>query len=334
MKTPLQMLSETSQSPAMQTVLKSITGIATSDLGILLVGEPGTGKEWIARKIHQMGSRSTGRFISVDCTSLPPGLVEQEIFGLEQFTPNGVTVDEGVLEDAEGGTVFLSGFSSLPLEVQMKVARAGAHQKFHRVGGRKELWYNGRTIVAVNQAPSENLPTGLLQKDILNRLSPIVIELPPLRKRREDLLALLNLFISQTNERYGATVRGITPEALKICLTYTWPGNIRELRNMAEYAVIMARNQLILPAHLPLQMQSTHLRNRLRGSFRKGKSVAAVEKYLILEALRSSSTKKEAAEQLGISVRTLTNRLEQYDLDEELGNHHRVDEDDRTRSKR
>jgi len=320
MKTPLQILAETSQSPAMQAVLKSITAIATSDLGILLVGEPGAGKAWMARKVHQIGYRTTDKFVSVDCTSLTPGLVEQEIFGLELFTSNGVIIDEGVLEDAEGGTVFLSGFSSLPLEVQVKIARAGAHKKFHRVGGRKELWLNARTVVSVTQQPSESIHAGVLPKDILDRFSPLVIELPPLRKRREDLLALLNLFIAQTNERYGTTVRGITPEALKICLTYPWPGNIRELMNMAEYAVIMAREQLILPSHLPLQMQSTHLHNRLKGAFQKRKSVAAAEKYFILEVLRNSSTKKEAAERLGISVRTLSNRLEQYDLDEELNN--------------
>ena len=216
----------------------------------------------------------------------------------------------------------------------MKVARAGAHQKFHRVGGRKELWYNARTIVAINQVPSESLHTGLLQKDILDRLSPLLIELPPLRKRQEDLLALLNLFIAQTNERYGATVRGITPEALRICLNYPWPGNIRELRNLAEYAVMMARNQIILPAHLPVQMRSHQLRNRVKGAFQKQKGVAAVEKYLILEALRSSSSKKEAAEQLGVSVRTLRNRIEQYDVELKFDNHDRVGDDHRKISKR
>ncbi len=293
MKTPLQIVAGTSESPSMQTVLKSISGIATSNLGILLVGEPGTGKEWIARKVHQMSYRATEKFISVDCTSLTPGLMEQEIFGREVSTPNGGIVDKGVLEEAEGGTVFLSGFLTLPLEIQVKIARAGAHQKFHRVSGRKELWFNARTIVSITQKPGESINAGLVPKDILNRLSPLVIELPPLRKRPEDLPALLNLFIANTNERYGTTVRGITPEALKVCLDYPWHGNIRELMNMAEYAVIMARTQPILPTHLPLQMQSTRLQTRLKRTFQKQNGVAAVEKYIILNALRKSSKKRK-----------------------------------------
>ncbi|MBI3577954.1 MAG: sigma-54-dependent Fis family transcriptional regulator [Ignavibacteriales bacterium] len=220
-----QLATETLQSPTMQGLLKSIPRIAASDLGILLVGEFGTGKEWLARKIHQMGSRAGKIFLSMDCTMLTPDTVEQDIFGQELFGEKGVRIEDGILEEANAGTVFFDGFTSLPTEIQMKVSRALAHQKYHRVGGKRELWFNARVIVAINKLPSEHTIEGALQKESLNRIAPIVIEVPPLRQRQDDLLPLINLFIGQVNERYKTSVRGIKAEALHRCLAYSWPFN-------------------------------------------------------------------------------------------------------------
>lgn len=317
-KTPMaishQLANETLQSPAMQQLLKSIPRIAASDLGILLVGEFGTGKEWLARKIHQMGSRAEKIFLSMDCTMLTPDTMEQDIFGQELFGEKGVRIEEGILEEASAGTVFFDGFTSLPTEIQMKVSRAVAHQKYHRVGGKRELWFNARTMVAINKFPPDHTAESALQREALSRITPIVIDVPPLRQRQEDLLPLINLFIGQVNERYKTSVRGIKLEALHRCMAYNWLGNIRELRNTIEYAVIMARNHSIEQEDLPVQLQAPKVPKRIQKIFHKHKSVTAAERYLIEDVIKRTASKKEAAQLLGISLKSLSNKLEQYHL--------------------
>ncbi len=314
MTNPIQSIAETSMSPGMQNIVKTILRLASSDLGILLVGEYGTGKEWLARKIHQLSPRAKNVFLTIDCRTLSPSAIDLEMFGQERLINNERVVEEGFLEEAESGTLFLDGFTSLPVDMQMKIARAMGHQKFHRFGHTKELWFNARVIISVTQGPEKNRGEWRVHQDILSRMSPIVIEIPPLRERQEDLLRLINVFISQMNNRYRAKVRGISPEALRLCLLYGWPGNIRELRNTMEYAVMMAHDHLIQPAHLPLQIRGARGRDASVISFRRLKSVSAVEKFLILDALRRARTKKDAAKLLGITLRTLRNKLEHYSL--------------------
>jgi DNA-binding NtrC family response regulator len=313
--THLQMLYDSSQSPAMKQVLKSITRIASSDLGILLVGEFGTGKEWLARIIHQMGPRQGKIFLSLDCTSLRPDKVEQEIFGQELFTKRGVLLQEGVVEKVDGGTMFFDGFSRLPSEIQMKIARTVGHQKFRRVGGKRELWFNGRVIVTISRIPEENTPESILLMDVLHRLSPLVINLPPLRDRTEDIPFFINLFILESNRRHKMRVPGIDSDALHSCIEYRWPGNIRELRNTIEYSVMMATNRLINPEDLPPQVMKRDKAEPTTDAYDSKKNSPVTERTLIENAVLGSQSRKEAAKLLGISVKKLYDKIEFYHLE-------------------
>lgn len=314
MNDPLQSLFDTSRSAVMQPIVKAVSRLATSDLGILLVGEFGTGKEWLAHKIHQIGPRAKSVFLSVDCRTVPPESCDSEFFGHEEASSGESSSEEGILEEADGGTLFLDGFTRLPLDFQMKLARLIAHRKFHRPGRSKEVWLNARVIIAATERPSMNTLEGRSQQEALSRMSPMVFDVPPLRNRRDDLLDLLNLFIAQTNDRIGSSVRGISPDALRLCLLYPWPGNIRELRNTVEYAAIMARGHLIQPVHLPLQVRAAGSLEHTKKVFQRQRSVTAMEKFLIMEALRKGGTKKDAAKILGITLRVLQNKLEYYSL--------------------
>lgn len=315
MTAPHRMLADTVHSVAMQNVFKTIERVASSDLGIMIVGEFGTGKEWLARRIHQLSLRSGKKFQAVDCSVLPPETREQELFGQELLIDSTFIALKGFLELANGGTLMLGSLESLPRELQTKIAKSVEHQKFHRFGGNKEIWFNARTILTTANRPDPSTAEGLFQKDIFCRLAPVVIELPPLRERKPDILPLIKRFITHSNERNATKVTGISLDALEVCYSYLWPGNIRELRNTIEYAVIMAQEHLIQVTHLPVQVRGKNLSQNPEIVVEKSLSVSDIEKLLIEQALDHTSSKKEAARMLGISVKTLYNKLSRYRLE-------------------
>jgi DNA-binding NtrC family response regulator len=239
------------RSRSMQEVIRTIELIAASDLSVLIVGEQGTGKEWAARAIHSMSVRARGPFLPFDCEALSADVMEKELFGYEAVSREGVTLRRGVLEDAEGGTVLINELSSLPLPAQRKVARALEYQTINRVGGDTIIHINVRIIATLGRPAEQLIAKGTLLKDTFYRISPIVIDLPPLRDRKEDIPALVKKFISELRTRYHSSVIGISKEALDLCIAYKWPGNIRHLKNAIEYAAAMCTEEWIDVKHLP-----------------------------------------------------------------------------------
>jgi len=238
-------------SKSMQEVIRTIELVAGSDLSILIVGEQGTGKEWTARAIHNLSVRGRGPFLPFDTAALSTEMMEQELFGYETVTREGVTLRRGALEDAEGGTVLVKELSSLSLTAQMKVARALEYQTINRIGGDQIIHINVRIVATLSRPADLLIAEGVLLKDTFYRISPVVIELPPLRNRTEDIPGLVRKFIAELRTRYRSRVVGMTDEALDLCMAYAWPGNIRHLKNAVEYAAVMCTEELIDVKHLP-----------------------------------------------------------------------------------
>jgi DNA-binding NtrC family response regulator len=245
------------RSASMQEVVRTIELIAASDLNVLIIGEQGTGKEWAARAIHRISTRTRGPFCPFDCAALSSDLMEEELFGFEAVTREGVTLRRGLLEDAEGGTILINELSSLPPTAQMRVARALEYQTINRVGGDTTIHIDVRMIATLGRPADALIAEGTLLSDTFYRISPIIIELPPLRERTEDIPALINKFIGELRTRYHSKVTGISQEALDLCTAYPWPGNIRHLKNAIEYAAVMCTEDSITPKHLPPYMKQS-----------------------------------------------------------------------------
>jgi len=242
----------------MQEVFQTLEKIAPSDLSFVIVGEHGTGKEWIARAIHRMSTRQLGPFWPVDCASFSPENIEKELFGNETMTREGISLNRGAFEDASGGTLLLNEIESLPHTVQLKVARALEYQTIRRAGDERDVHINVRVIATMTESPEALLNKGKLMKEVFYRLSPIVLELPPLRERREDIPLLIETILADLHTRHNSTVLGISPQALHACLEHDWPGNIRNLRNAVEYASVMCSGQFIQPQDLPQYVRGNH----------------------------------------------------------------------------
>jgi DNA-binding NtrC family response regulator len=239
------------RSKAMREVIRTIHLIAASDLSILVIGEQGTGKEWVARAIHGMSARACGPFLPFDCAALSTDVMERELFGYEDVTREGVTLHRGVLEEAEGGVILINELSLLPPATQLKLVRALEYQTINRVGGESVIHLNVRIIATLNSSVERLIADGSLLQGTFYRLSPLVIELPPLRERKEDIPDLIKKFIAELRTMYHSKAIGVSKDALDICTAYRWPGNIRHLKNAIEYAAVMCTGELIEPRHLP-----------------------------------------------------------------------------------
>ncbi len=230
---------------------------ARSDANLLLTGETGTGKELFARAVHRNSRRSKGPFITVDCASLTPTLVESQLFGHEKgaFTGADRKMD-GMIMQANGGTLFLDEIGELPLPIQKAFLRVLQEKHFRPVGGREELESDFRTVAATNRDLEAMASAGTFRSDLLYRLRSLTIELPPLRERLEDMPELALFYTAKLCNRYGIDVKGISPEFLEFIAAYPWPGNVRELVNILESAVAAAFDeQTLYPKHLPTNIR-------------------------------------------------------------------------------
>lgn len=223
--------------------------VAVSELGVRIVGENGTGKEWLARLIHNLSARADGQFVHVDCSAIPHYSLEQEIFGAESITRSGIDIRAGILESAHGGTIYFDRISALPINLKIKISRAVERQHFRRVGGFEEVSVHVRVIIGVNKQPDESGTAA--SRDITDRMSPICINIPPLRERRDDIPFLIESFIEEAHQRNGCRPESISAEALQACLAHDWRGNIHELRSVIEYSLLMCSEPLIGERHLP-----------------------------------------------------------------------------------
>ncbi len=225
---------------------------AKTDVNVLLIGESGTGKELIARYIHVNSSRGKNPFIVVDCYAIPESLVESELFGYEKGAFTGAFMRKiGLFERAHLGTIFLDEVAEIPLNIQIKLLRVLQEKKFRRIGGNKEIFSNFRVISATNKNIEECIRNNTFREDLYYRLNVVTIELPPLRERKGDVTLLTKYFIKKYAPEINPMVKGISKEALEILEKYPWPGNIRELENLIQQILVIAKNEIINVDDLP-----------------------------------------------------------------------------------
>jgi two-component system NtrC family response regulator/two-component system response regulator HydG/two-component system response regulator AtoC len=303
------------QSTEMLQVYKLIDAVADTTANVIITGESGTGKELVARAIHKKGSRRQGPFVAINCSAFPVEILENELFGHEQGAFTGALKEKaGCFELADNGTLFLDEICEMPLETQAKILRALEERRFRRLGGKNEIEVDVRVISASNQKLEQALKEKILREDIYYRLCVVEIELPPLRERTGDIPVLMNEFVKIFSEKNHKGVSGFSPHAFEALNRYHWPGNVRELKNTIERAVVLCKNSAIEVGDLPKRLlQANGLFGRM--DIQIGMTLEALEKELILKTLEHlNHNKTRAARTLGISLKTLHNKLNQYKL--------------------
>lgn len=307
-------------SPAMQTVYRLLGPILSTPTTVLLTGESGTGKELIARVIHEHGVRAKGPFIAVNCAALPDTLLEAELFGYERGAFTGAAQRKlGRFELASGGTLLLDEIGELHPTLQAKLLRVLQEKSFERVGGAQTITLHARIIAATNRQLETLVTTGAFREDLLYRINVYPIALPPLRERQEDLLPLAAHFLKKYSEKLGRHGMQLSPEARAVLLKHQWPGNIRELENVIERAVLLSHGQLIATQDLPLEVQSTPTKpvaeHKTVGPPMLGATWAEVEKQYIQQVLEQTGhNHSRASRRLGVSRSQLRTRLKRYGL--------------------
>ncbi len=303
-------------SPAMSKLHDLMTKVGPSAASVLIVGESGTGKELVARTLHELSPRQKARFVAVNCAAIPETLLESEIFGHERGAFTGAEGRrQGLFELAGGGTLFLDEVAEMAPATQAKLLRVLEERSFRRLGGSEEIQVDVRVLAATNRDPAKALDEGKLREDLFYRLNVFTLELPPLRERKEDLPLLIAAFIREVNERNQRSVVGIEDDARESLRSYHWPGNLRELRNVIERSVIVARGSRIRKEDLPQSVLSPQARSRSDAGvdLPVGTTVDEAERNLILKTLDATGQNKtRAAEILGISLKTLHNKLKKY----------------------
>jgi DNA-binding NtrC family response regulator len=303
-------------SPAMVKLHDLMSKIGPSAASVLIVGESGTGKELVARTLHELSPRAKARFVGVNCAAIPETLLESEIFGHERGAFTGAEGRrQGLFELAGGGTLFLDEVAEMAPATQAKLLRVLEERCFRRLGGAEEIQVDVRVLAATNRDPAKALEEGKLREDLYYRLNVFTLELPPLRERTEDIALLVSAFIREVNERNQRNVAGIEDDALEAIRSHHWPGNLRELRNVIERSVIVAKGGRIRKEDLPPSVFSQKVRSsgEPASGFPVGTTVDEAEKNLILKTLDATGQNKtRAAEILGISLKTLHNKLKKY----------------------
>jgi len=306
------------KSPAMQEAYRLIRSAATSDASVLITGESGTGKELVARTLHRLSGRASGPFVAVNAAAIPRELMESEIFGHEKGAFTGATESRaGCFELADGGTLFLDEIGEMPKELQPKLLRVLDLARIRRVGGSREVSFDVRTLAATNRDPRKAVEEGVLREDLFFRLNVLHIQLPALRDREGDIRLLANAFVRDLSRKHQRESREFAEETLEAMEHYPWPGNVRELRNLVERAVVLSPGARIELEHLP-----PYVRNPERGggaksyAFPPDATVADAERELILRTLdETGNNKTETARRLGVSVRTIHNKLKAYGVE-------------------
>ena len=300
-------------SERMRAVFDLVARVARSDASVLIMGESGTGKEVIARAIHEQSARSSGPFHALNCAAIAHNLLESELFGYEPYAfTDAKKQKRGLLELAEGGTLFLDEVGDMPLDMQAKLLRVLETRSFYRLGGSKEVKINVRVLAATNRDMEKAKSEGAFRTDLYFRLAVLTINLPPLRERPGDIVLFASRFIDDYNKSLGRNVRRISPEAQRLLLAYSWPGNIRELKNVIERAMILSNNDEILPLHLPYEIVGiSHaaellptdpweqwLKNRPTGPVVFDELIGRLEQHLVRWALEAANHNRTRASEL------------------------------------
>ncbi len=305
------------ESGQMLEVLSLVRRVAPSEATVLIRGESGTGKELIAKAIHFASPRASRPLVKVNCAALPETLLESELFGHEKGAFTGaVTSRQGRFELANGGSLFLDEIGDLPLPLQAKLLRVLQEREYEKVGSSRPVKVNVRILAASHRPLEALMKAGQLREDLYYRLNVVTILIPALRERRSDLSLLIDHFLRCFAEKNGKTIRGLTHEARDTLLRYDYPGNVRELENLIERAVVLTRDDVIGSGDLPLTVQEPEAEDERGNNLTV--TVEAVERRMIREALaRSEGVQTRAAELLGISERALRYKLIKYGFREE-----------------
>jgi DNA-binding NtrC family response regulator len=304
-------------SKPMQEVMRVIEMVAPSSASVLITGETGSGKEIVARTIHKLSPRASAPFVAINCSAIPETLMESEIFGHERGAFTGAAERRiGCFELADGGTLLLDEIGEMPAPTQAKLLRVLEDRKVRRLGSKTETPVDVRVLAATNKDPEHAVSGGQMRQDLYFRLNVFHIHLPPLREHRDDIPLLAEHMLRDINAKHGKNIRGIGAEVLDIFMSHTWPGNIRELRNVLERAAIMSEKDLISRSSLPGEFGKLPSKSPsdLSGiKFPVGTTVDAMERELILQTLQATGNNKtRAAELLGVSLKTLHNKLKEY----------------------
>ncbi len=300
-----------SYSPAMMSVLETGRQVADTDANILILGESGTGKGELARAIHNWSRRAKKAFITINCPSLSADLMESELFGHNRGAFTGATESTlGRVNQADGGTLFLDEIGDFPLALQPKLLRFIQDKEYERVGDPVTRRADVRILAATNLNLEEMVREGRFREDLLYRLNVITLNLPPMRERPEDVVALAERFLAFFVKNYGRPARGFSDSAIAALRTYRWPGNVRELRNVVERASIICPQEMIEVSHLGLADQNINNAPRIGEPL----SLEDLEKAHISGVLSTSDTLEQAARILGIDASTLYRKRKQYGL--------------------
>lgn len=302
---------------AMQDILTTISKVAKSTAPVLIQGETGTGKSILAAHIHKLSDRAGASFMTIDCGALPENLLESELFGHTKGAFTGaMNARRGLLEEAQGGSVFLDEIGELSPSMQVKILRAIQEHEIRPLGGNKSISINVRFITATNRNLPQDIKNGRFREDLYYRLAVILLHLPPLRERLEDIILFVGHFISKFNSRYGKNITNVTPAAMYTIMEQPWRGNIRELENVLERAVLLSSSDSITPADLGINLGELPEDVKAdQQAIPLYKAVQEAEKKAILQALTiSGDNRTQAAALLGIGRRTLYDKLEEYKL--------------------
>jgi DNA-binding NtrC family response regulator len=310
-------------SPCMKEVFSLIRQVAPTTASVLISGESGTGKELVARAIHNLSPRSTGPFVAVNCAALPESLMESELFGHEKGAFTGaVERRAGCFEQAQNGALLLDEIGDMPIGTQAKLLRVIEESKVRRLGGTADIPIAVRVLAATNRPPEEAVRKKLLREDLYYRLNVFHISLPPLRDRKQDIPSIAEALLRDLNRKHGCRVTHLSPEVLAWFSARSWPGNIRELRNQIERAVIMAAEGEIQLRHIPgaIPAPKPVVAQTAPGDvlqFAAGTRLSDVEEAFVRLTLKhTGNNKTRAAELLGLCLRTLHNKLRSYESSE------------------
>ncbi|WP_457643338.1 sigma-54-dependent transcriptional regulator [Persephonella sp.] len=312
------------KSPAIQLVKETIEKIAPYDINVLIIGESGTGKDVVARTIHRLSHRADRPFVAINCASLPPELLESELFGYKKGAFTGATTDKkGLIEEAHGGTLFLDEIGEMPISLQAKLLRFIETRKIRPLGSVKEVDVDVRIISATNRNLEEEIEKGNFREDLYYRLSTITIRMPSLKERREDIPLLVESILKDLKQKYNKDIQTISPEFLNYLMHYDFRGNIRELRNILEKAVILSDGkELSLPTYEPTGINSLYIdepqqpftiKTFPEGGIDLKEVMSNIEKALIEKAMKlSEGNKTRASEVLGLTFREFRYRYDKY----------------------
>ena len=308
----------------MREVYQLIERVAASDTTVLIFGESGTGKELAARAIHRNSGRRDQPFVAINCAALTETLLESELFGHERGAFTGAIAQKrGQLEMAHGGTIFLDEMGEISPALQAKLLRVLQERDFMRVGGTRSIPLNIRILAATNKNLQKATKEGTFREDLYYRLNVVTITMPPLREHKEDILLLAGYFAAKYGEKCNRRVLGISPDARNLLTQYDWPGNIRELENAIERAVVLGLSGMILPEDLPETLHETPAQSMRSSTYHE--AVRQIKRQLILTAMDQSDGKfTEAARLLGVHANYLHRLIRNLDLRLELKKKHKA----------